>query len=76
MPVNEIDTNGISSGKAGSDLSAGLLGFVVDNVTLEEAFPRIIPLSPLSINPSMFRFHISSIHHRRYITTEGITQLK
>jgi hypothetical protein len=40
MTVNahESETNGLSSGKACSDLSVGLLGFVVDTVTLEEAF--------------------------------------
>jgi hypothetical protein len=67
MTVNEIDTNGLSSGKAGSYLSAGLFGFVVDKVTLEQTFPRTIPFSPLSINPLMFLIHISSIYHRRYI---------
>jgi hypothetical protein len=57
MTVNEINTNGLSWGKAGCDLSAGILGILVGKVTLEEAFPRVIPLSTLSINP--FTFHPS-----------------
>jgi len=73
---HESDTNRFSSGKAGSDLSVGLLGFVLDTVTLEEAYSRVVPLSPVSINPSMLLIHVSSIHHRRYIITDSITQLK
>jgi hypothetical protein len=60
MTVNlhESDTNGLSTRKAGSDLSVGLLGFAVDTVTLEEAFSRVVPLSPVSINPSMLLIHL------------------
>jgi hypothetical protein len=79
MTVNpqESDTNGLSSGKTGSDLSVGLLGFVVNTtVTMEEAFSRVVPLSPASTNPSMLLIHVSSIYHRRYIITDSITQLK
>jgi hypothetical protein len=73
---HESDTTGLSWGKADSDLSVCLLGFVVDTVTLEEAFSRVIPLSPVSINPSMLRFHVSPIYHRRYLITDSIAQLK
>jgi len=73
---HESDTNGLSSGKVGSDLRVGLLGFVVDIATLEEAFSRGVPLSPVSINPSMLHIHVPSIYHRCYIMTDSITQLK
>jgi hypothetical protein len=78
MTVNphETDINGLSSGKLCPDLMAGLFGFVVDKVTLEEAFPRVIPLSPVSIHPSTLLIQISSIYHRRYTINESVTQLK
>jgi hypothetical protein len=74
--LHESHTNELSSWKAVSDLSVGLLEFVVDTVTLEEALSRVVPLSPVSINPSMLLIHVSSIYHRRYIITDSITQLK
>jgi hypothetical protein len=78
MTVNphENDTNGILSGKAGSDLRVGLIGFVLDTVTLEEAFSQVVPLSPVSINPSLLLIQVSSIYHRRYIITDSVNQLK
>ena len=73
---HESDTKELSLGKEDSDLSVGLLGFVVDTVTLEEVFSRVVPLSPVSINLSMLLSHFSSIYHRRCIINDSITQLK
>jgi hypothetical protein len=73
---HESHTNELSSGKAVSDLSTGLLEFVADTVTLEEALSRVVPLCSVSINPSMLLIHVSSIYHRRCIITDSITQLK
>jgi hypothetical protein len=67
---------GLSPWKPGLDPGPVHVGFVVERMTLEQGYPRVLRVSAVSMVPVMPHSHISFVYHRRYIILAIVSVVK